>query len=162
MLNCRHKTLHSSEAKPPPPSAEPRHCRRPPLPLPPSTSLYRSFSSLCGSKIQCNIFCTQKSPKGPHMDPKVEQRRPFGAPRASPDLQKQAKTLVKIDVFTMCIKLALGTIFSPLVPPSGGPSDLKGAQSAKNGLHLGHHFEYFFDLFLSWMQDRPGGGPKGP
>ena len=96
------------------------------------------------------------------MDPKVEQRRPFGAPRASPDLQKQAKTLVKIDVFTMCIKLALGTIFSPLGPPSGGPSDLKGAQSAKNGLHLGHHFEYFFDLFLSWMQDRPGGGPKVP
>ena len=125
-------------------------------------SLNPSFSSLFGSKIQCNIFCTQTSPKGPHMDPKVEQRRPFGAPRASPDLQKQAKTPVKIDVFTMCIKLALGTIFSPLGPPSGGPSDLKGAQSAKNGLHLGHHFEYFFDLFLSWMQDRPGGGPKDP
>ena len=31
----------------------------------------------------------------------------------------------------MCIKLALGTIFSPLGPPRGGPSDLKGAQSAE-------------------------------
>ena len=145
MLNRGHKTLHSSEAKPPPPPLSPASAAD----LLPSTSLDRSFSSLCGSKIQCNIFCTQKSPKGPHMDPKVEQRRPFGAPRASPDLQKQAKTLVKIDVFTMCIKLALGTIFSPLGPPRGGPSDLKGTQSAKNVSIWDAILSIFFDLFLS-------------
>ena len=98
------------------------------FPLPTSTAERGAF---LGYKIQCNIFCIQKTPKGLHMDPKVQQRRPFGAPRASPDLQKQAKTLVKIDVFTMCIKLALGTIFSPLGPPRGGPSDLKGAKSAE-------------------------------
>ena len=96
------------------------------------------------------------------MDPKVEQRRPFGAPRGSPDLPKQAKTLVKIDVLTMCIKLALDTIFSPLGPPRGGPSDLKGAQSAKKVSIWDTILSIFFALFLSWMQDRPGGGPKDP
>ena len=142
MLNRGHKSLHGSEAKPPPPPLSP-------APAADLLSLNPSFSSLFGSKIQCNIFCTQTSPKGPHMDPKVEQRRPFGAPRASPDLQKQAKTLVKIDVFTMCIKFALGTIFSPLGPPRGGPSDLKGTQSAKNVSIWDAILSIFFDLFLS-------------
>ena len=117
--------------------------------LSPLPTLTAERGSLLGSKIQCNIVCTQKSPKGPHMDPKVEQRRPFGAPRGSPDLQKHTKTLVKIDVLTMCIKLTLDTIFSPLGPPRGGPSDLKGAQSAKKVSIWDAIFTIFFDLFLS-------------
>ena len=145
MLNRGHKTLHSSEAKPPPPPLSPASAADL-FPLPTSTAERGSF---WGYKIRWNILCTQKSPKGPHMDPKVEQRRPFGAPRASPDLQKQAKTLVKIDVLTMCIKLTLGTIFSPLGPPRGGPSDLKGTQSAKNVFIWDAILSIFFDLFLS-------------
>ena len=72
------------------------------------------------------------------------------------------KTLVKINVLTMCIKLTLDTIFSPLGPPRGGPSDLKGAQSAKKVSIWDTILRIFFDLFLSWMQDRPERVPKEP
>ena len=145
MLNCRHNAMHGSEAKPPPPPLSPASAADL-LPLPTSTAERGAF---LGYKIQCNIFCTQKAPKGPHMDPKAEQRRPFGAPRASPDLPKQAKTQVKTDVLTMCIKLTLDTIFSPLGPPRGGPSDLKGVPSAKHVSIWDTILSIFFDLFLS-------------
>ena len=158
MLNRGHKTLHSSEAKPPPPPLSPASAADL-LPLPTLTAERGSF---WGSKIQCNIFCTQTSPKGPHMDPKVEQRRPFGAPRASPDLQKQAKTLVKIDVLTMCIKLALGTIFSPLGPPRGGPSDLKGAPSAKHVSIWDTILSIFSIFFCLGCKIGQVGGPRTP
>ena len=95
------------------------------------------------------------------MDPKAEQRRPFGAPRGSPNLQKQAKTLVKTDVLTMCIKLTLDTIFSPLGPPRGGPSDLKGAPSAKH-VSIWDTILSIFSIFF-YLECKVGHvGPQGP
>ena len=62
----------------------------------------------------------------------------------------------------MCIKLTLDTIFSPLGPPRGGPSDLKGAQSAKKVSIWDAIFTIFSIFFCLECKIGQVGAPRTP
>ena len=157
MLNRGHKTLHGSEAKPPPP----------PLSLPSAADLLSLYLPL---PLLFVTLWLQNSMQH-FLHPKITKRPPHGSQSGAeatiwsstgePRPPKTSKNTSKNRCFNNVHKTDLGHHI-PLGPPRGGPSDLKGAQSAETVSIWDTILSIFSIFFCLGCKIGQVGGPRTP
>ena len=141
-------------AKPPPPSAGPAHTTDPPRRTAKKRSKKRSQNSSAKERLKSR-------PNGSQVAPLSPSRRPFRAPRGSPDPQKPSKPYGK----PMFLRYPQnrpwtpsGRSFCPPGTPNEPPSRQKAGKGSQKGLHLELFCFLFFALFRHWL---PHGSREG-